>query len=209
MKPLLSYAKRCGFTLIEVLLVLGIILVLAGLLLPSLLSAKKAGKKTVTIQNMRTLVQAATIYREDSGGWPIGAAFMALAPMEVYCDPLDAYEGGCRIKRPFLAGSMAWRPNFALQQNQELKEIAKEEEGFALIGTPFSGRDNINLRFAEKCLELGLPDCVKEAIPICGRNRFEACRMPNPRLLGFPDGSVRQVPSGNNLMDYANFFHVP
>lgn len=202
--------RNRGFTVVEILAVTGIIIVLIGLLYPSLIEARKSGQKTVTIQNMRSLIQAAAIYREDQDDWPRGETFMGLAPLEVFCDPLDTYEGGCRSSRPFLAGSMAWRPNLALQINKELQAIGKEEgTSYALIGAPFSSKEKVNLRFAEKCLELGLTDCIREAIPMCGKDYFETCRMPNPRLLGFADGSVRHVPSGNNLMDYANFLFVP
>ncbi|MBX3734105.1 MAG: type II secretion system protein [Verrucomicrobiae bacterium] len=55
-----------GFTLIELLVVIAIIAILAGMLLPSLAAARRAGQGAVTINNMRQIVVAATLYADDN-----------------------------------------------------------------------------------------------------------------------------------------------
>lgn len=55
-----------AFTLIELLTVVAILGVLAGLLLPVLASAKVAGKKASCLQNLRSLHLATTLYQGDA-----------------------------------------------------------------------------------------------------------------------------------------------
>lgn len=64
---------RPGFTLVELLVVIGIIAVLISLLLPALGRAKEAANKTVCISNMRQLGVALNMYANDHKGmlpWP-------------------------------------------------------------------------------------------------------------------------------------------
>jgi len=54
--------RRHGFTLVEMLVVIAIIGVLAGLLLPALMSVKERGKSVTCQNNLRQLAQAMRIY---------------------------------------------------------------------------------------------------------------------------------------------------
>src|SRR5580765_7416406 len=60
--------KKPGFTLVELLVVIGIIAVLIGILLPALNKARKAARTTTCLANIRTLTQAEMQYWNDNKG---------------------------------------------------------------------------------------------------------------------------------------------
>ncbi|MCW3097603.1 MAG: hypothetical protein JWL77_3221 [Chthonomonadaceae bacterium] len=87
--------KRCGFTLVELLIVLAIAAVLAGLLAPVLIQARSQAQQDVCLSNVRQLGLAVNLYAADYDG------LMPYAPdayskkavtggHELYGDPLDA-----------------------------------------------------------------------------------------------------------------------
>ena len=64
---------RTAFTLVELLVVIGIIAVLIGILLPTLGRAREAGKTAQCLSNLRQIGQAVQIYAIDSKGWLVPA----------------------------------------------------------------------------------------------------------------------------------------
>ena len=63
--------RRQGFTLVELLMVLGIIAVLLALLLPTLAAARETAKTTQCLSNLRQLATAAAGYcAENDGSYP-------------------------------------------------------------------------------------------------------------------------------------------
>src|SRR6187397_514637 len=61
---------RCvGFTLVELLVVIGIIAVLIALLLPSLLKAREQAQRVQCMSNLRQMVIACTAYASEHRGW--------------------------------------------------------------------------------------------------------------------------------------------
>src|SRR5688572_22539669 len=58
-----------GFTLLELLVVVGIILLLAALLVPALSQAKKFGVRMICLSHVRQLGLAARMYADDADGW--------------------------------------------------------------------------------------------------------------------------------------------
>lgn len=72
-----SASGRQGFTLVELLVVIGIISVLISLLLPSLNKARQAANTVQCASNMRQLAQANTMWSNERGGYSIKAYFNA------------------------------------------------------------------------------------------------------------------------------------
>src|SRR2546421_730451 len=58
-----------AFTLVELLVVIGIIAVLIGILLPVMSRAREQAKRTVCLANLRTLGQAMMMYANAQKGW--------------------------------------------------------------------------------------------------------------------------------------------
>ena len=74
--------RRRGFTLVELLVVIGIIALLVGILLPSLNKARDAAKKTACLANLRSLGQLVTLYANQSKGQiPIGCSTSTRWPL--------------------------------------------------------------------------------------------------------------------------------
>lgn len=74
----LSSRARRGFTLIEILVVIAIIALLAGLTFPVLSRAREGGRRTACMNNLRQLGLAFQQYTQDSGGrYPFAATYYA------------------------------------------------------------------------------------------------------------------------------------
>lgn len=61
---------RGGFTLIEIIAVIAIMIILAGLVVPSILSVQNRAKRAQTEALFGKIVNALTLYYQDHGGYP-------------------------------------------------------------------------------------------------------------------------------------------
>src|SRR5688572_15903400 len=63
--PASDEAPRRGFTLVELLVVIGIIAVLVGILLPTLSRARESARRTACLSNLRQLGQGFAMYANN------------------------------------------------------------------------------------------------------------------------------------------------
>ncbi len=60
--------RRTGFTLVELLVVIGVIALLIGLLLPALAAAREESKRVKCLSNLRQMLIAVNVYADNSKG---------------------------------------------------------------------------------------------------------------------------------------------
>jgi len=66
--------RNDGFTLIEVIVVAGIIAILAGILVPMIFKEIDESRITRAAADVRSISNALIVLKKDTGGWPVSAS---------------------------------------------------------------------------------------------------------------------------------------
>ena len=94
-----EHTNRGAFTLIEILVVIGVVSLLLGILLPALTAAKQKSKQLVCQSNLRQLALAVNCYADDNNG-----SYVLAAP-DIFGDNKRRWYGGREnINDPFDRG---------------------------------------------------------------------------------------------------------
>ena len=90
--------KQKGFSLIELLIVVAIILIIAAIAIPNLLRSKMAANEASAVASLRTLITATIAYSSTYGSYPpnltsLGPVAAGVAPTSALADLVDIQLG--------------------------------------------------------------------------------------------------------------------
>jgi prepilin-type N-terminal cleavage/methylation domain-containing protein/prepilin-type processing-associated H-X9-DG protein len=91
---------RFAFTLVELLVVIGIISVLIGILLPTLNRAREAARQSKCLNNMRQITTATVMFAQENGGWMPGRAGDGVCPFNPQGGNRSPYGGTADPQSP-------------------------------------------------------------------------------------------------------------
>jgi prepilin-type N-terminal cleavage/methylation domain-containing protein len=70
--------ERAGFSLLELIVVIGVIAILVGILFPAVSSARAKAREREATATMRALENAIMVYHADNGKWPVADALQSM-----------------------------------------------------------------------------------------------------------------------------------
>jgi prepilin-type N-terminal cleavage/methylation domain-containing protein/prepilin-type processing-associated H-X9-DG protein len=131
--PAVSKSQRAAFTLVELLVVIGIIAILIGVLLPALTRAQSQARAVTCMANLRSIGQALINYTSDNKGFIVPAYNLPFAPGATsnYTggpnQPLDGW--ACILDRDRFARSAARSNNTIFYCPDTANEVNSLENG--------------------------------------------------------------------------------
>src|SRR5689334_4870266 len=123
---------RRAFTLVELLVVVGIIAVLLAILLPALAGAREAANRAKCLSNLRSMTQAAYMHAAEHKGYMPVAGPMGPTYMGIRATP-EGLADTARVKYLYTTDNDGrWRPlplPAALGHYMDLRPLLKDAEG--------------------------------------------------------------------------------
>lgn len=150
--PRTNTTKRRGFTLIEILVVIAVIMLLAGISFPVFSRVREGGRRTACTNNIRQLGMAFAQYAGDNGGrLPFAANYQAWEPGRGYwvAGTVDS-SGLAADTSPFEYKS----PKTANVEGGSLFPYVKEAKTYICPSTPDG--DKKKLSYSMNCAVSGL-----------------------------------------------------
>ena len=160
-------ASSNGFTLVELLVVVGIIGVLVSLLLPALSKARSAAQRTVCLSNVRQISQGLVMYANANKGRfpPSAPTLQATVNDIVWLNPTDAAAGfTAEVNNTTIASAgtsvVLWADAFNVRAGYQLwfpPRVTPETSGTLLLVVRLAGApaDAITLSGSAVIEELG------------------------------------------------------
>ena len=178
---LMNCRLRNGFSLVELLVTLGIIALLAGLILPILSRARKNAHQTSTVSNLHQCAIALMLYAEDYGGisgLPDYSQARWVLDNAPTCDPEDTFRKGCDVPTVApLIGSYAYlRGTDGYASETEFRKKVESQSEVYLLASVFYGDRPPRLFDGND-----QNPCIAQ----------RTCRMPTRLIRALSDGSVK------------------
>lgn len=125
--PIAPARRRDGFTLIEILVVIGIIVILAGVLVPMIGRSMRQAKRTRTAADMQAIATALEAFKADHGDYPrvgypnAGAGTLGRFLFGVYGD--SAPMGSPQDDPPAYSSSTEYLPGDAVRDGAAITDL--------------------------------------------------------------------------------------
>lgn len=198
---------RQGFTLVELLVVIGILTVLVALLLPALSKVRKHALEVKCAANLRSIGQALTMYTQHHGYYPGGFIYTppsggyALWPVRLrtfmggeqgafYCPAADERSEWTRDGPSPFGRATTHMPGFGYEAGEPLLDWERSHFSY---GYNVWGNGDVNAStYIQKGLGTGV---LNRSIPVAPRDRdrfreLRASRVKNPaRMIAIADST--------------------